>query len=199
VNARPTRTGRRRIRNASVFAVAAGLLALGTAVPAAAQARSVGSTPAARRASAVELSAASGVRWDVTDVGSRRSTRGSVVPSYPVEKGLTANAIGVHRAARAAWPEIKTYYGYRNDPSSDHYTGKALDLMIPGYTSSTGKKLGADVAAWAVANQPNLHIQYVIWDQHIWNVSRADEGWRLMADRGSDSANHKNHVHISVQ
>jgi hypothetical protein len=70
--------------------------------------------------------------------------------------------------------------------------------MIPNYTSATGKALGAKVAAWAQANQARLGIEYVIWDQHIWNVKRASEGWRLMTDRGNDSANHKNHIHITV-
>jgi len=135
-------------------------------------------------------------RWVTSRVVAKRR---SAEPGYPVEEGLTANAIAVHRAARAAWPQITTYYGYRNDPGSDHYTGKALDLMIPNYSTAGGRALGDQVADWAVAHQSDLHIQYVIWDQHIWNVSRASEGWRLMADRGSDSANHKNHVHISVQ
>ena len=38
----------------------------------------------------------------------------------------------------------------------------------------------------------------MIWDQHIWNNERSGDGWRYMANRGSDSANHKNHVHITV-
>jgi hypothetical protein len=29
-------------------------------------------------------------------------------------------------------------------------------------------------------------------------VQRDKEGWRYMAGRGSDSANHKNHVHVTV-
>ena len=120
-------------------------------------------------------------------------------PQYAVEKKLTPNAVAVHRAALAAWPQITTYYGYRNDPTSDHYTGKALDLMIPGYTTAKGKALGADVAAWARSNADALNVTYVIWNQHIWSVQRSKEGWRLMADRGSDSANHLNHVHISVE
>ena len=38
----------------------------------------------------------------------------------------------------------------------------------------------------------------MIWDQRIWNIERDREGWRFMANRGSDSANHKNHVHVTV-
>jgi uncharacterized protein YraI len=118
---------------------------------------------------------------------------------YAVEKRLTANTIRVHRAARRAFPWVRTYHGYRNDPGSDHYRGRGLDLMIPNYRSAAGRARGNQVANWARRNHRQLRIQYIIWNQHIWNVSRAREGWRPMRSRGSDSANHKNHVHISVR
>jgi hypothetical protein len=38
----------------------------------------------------------------------------------------------------------------------------------------------------------------VIWSQHIWTVQRSSEGWRAMPDRGSTTANHYDHVHVSV-
>jgi uncharacterized protein YgiM (DUF1202 family) len=115
-----------------------------------------------------------------------------------VERGLTPNAVKVHRAARVQFPRIATYYGVRPDSIPDHPSGRALDLMIPGYTSASGKALGGEVAAWARVNAKGLGIQYVIWNQRIWNIQRDQEGWRPMADRGGDSANHKNHVHITV-
>jgi len=115
-----------------------------------------------------------------------------------VERGLKPNAIKVHRAARVAFPQITTYYGVRPDSIPDHPSGRALDLMIPGYTSAGGRALGNEIAAWTRANAKELGIQYVIWNQRIWNVQRDKEGWRPMADRGGDSANHKNHVHITV-
>jgi uncharacterized protein YgiM (DUF1202 family) len=141
----------------------------------------------------------SAVRWVITKYLTTRRPLNLPKPTYGVEKGLSKNAIAVHRAAIEMWPTITTYYGYRNDPSSDHYKGNALDLMIPNYKTKSGKATGYKVADWAVTNQKRLKIQYVIWNQQIWNVSRAKEGWRSMADRGNDSANHKNHVHISVQ
>ena len=115
-----------------------------------------------------------------------------------VERGLTRNAIKVHRAARVAFPQITTYYGVRRDSIPDHPSGRALDLMIPGYTTAAGRALGAEVAAWSRVNAKELGINYVIWDQRIWNIQRDSEGWRYMADRGGDSANHKNHLHITV-
>jgi hypothetical protein len=38
----------------------------------------------------------------------------------------------------------------------------------------------------------------VIYRQHIWTVQRSSEGWRPMSDRGSPTANHMDHVHVSV-
>ncbi len=59
--------------------------------------------------------------------------------------------------------------------------------------------MGTDIAEWVRTNAGSLDLEYVIWRQQIWNPRRAGEGWRFMADRGSDSANHINHVHISVR
>ena len=138
------------------------------------------------------------VRWVTAKYLSKSAPR-STPPSWrAVERGLQPNAIKVHRAARAKFPQIKTYYTLRAGVFTDHSTGRALDLMIPNYKSSSGKVLGYKVAAWAKANAKPLGINYVIWNQHIWNITRDSEGWRYMADRGGDSANHKNHVHITV-
>lgn len=126
------------------------------------------------------------------------STTRPTIPSYPVEKGLKPNAIKVHRGVRATFPQITSIGGVRKDPIPDHPSGRALDLMIPNYKSAAGKALGQRVALWARANAKGFGIEYVIWNQHIWNVKRDKEGWRYMANRGGDSANHKNHVHITV-
>jgi uncharacterized protein YgiM (DUF1202 family) len=138
------------------------------------------------------------VRWVTAKYLSESAPRG-VPPSWrAVERGLQPNAIKVHRAARAKFPQITTYYTLRAGVFTDHSTGRALDLMIPNYRSASGKALGYEVAAWAKANAKSLGVNYVIWNQHIWNITRDSEGWRYMADRGGDSANHKNHVHITV-
>src|SRR5215211_5731151 len=143
----------------------------------------------------------SAVRWVTARYLSTTRPAISVGSSttYAVERGLAPNAITVHRAARAEFPQITTYYGVSARAGvSDHPTGHALDLMIPNYNSSTGKALGYKVAYWARANARSFGIKYVIWNQRIWNIERDAEGWRYMADRGSVTANHKDHVHISV-
>jgi len=138
------------------------------------------------------------VRWVTAKYLSKSAPRSIPSSWLAVERGLKPNAIKVHRAMRARFPQITVYGGVRPSVIPDHEQGRALDCMIPNYRSASGKALGAEAAAWAKANARSLGINYVIWNQHIWNITRDSEGWRFMADRGSDSANHRNHIHITV-
>ncbi|NVI92998.1 hypothetical protein [Actinomadura sp. BRA 177] len=89
-------------------------------------------------------------------------------------------------------------YRSTGDPQ-DHGDGRACDFMesTGGRMPSAGaRRHGDQVARYAVENARRLGISYVIWRQHIWNVRGG--GWRPMADRGSLTQNHYDHVHISV-
>jgi hypothetical protein len=109
-----------------------------------------------------------------------------------VEEGLTQDAIRVHRAVCAKFPNITSYGGLRaGDSGSAHSTGRALDIMVSGSE-------GDEVAAWLKANYQKLGISELIWSQRIWTVQRNSEGWRWMEDRGGATANHYDHVHVSV-
>ena len=48
------------------------------------------------------------------------------------------------------------------------------------------------------ANYAELGVSYIIYSQQIWSVDRAGEGWRGMSDRGSTTANHYDHVHVTT-
>ena len=109
-----------------------------------------------------------------------------------MEAGLVPNAVAVHRAVCAAFPQVTTYGGIRTGDGGDHGTGHAVDIMIPD--SSTGDQ----IAAFVQDHASELNVNYVIWSQHIWSVQRSSEGWRYMPDRGSATANHYDHVHVSV-
>ena len=61
----------------------------------------------------------------------------------------------------------------------------------------TSQAQGDAVAAYAIAHAAELKITYVIWRQRIYLIGQS--GWRAMADRGSITANHYDHVHISVR
>ncbi len=108
-----------------------------------------------------------------------------------VESGLTPDAIRVHRALCARYPQISAFGGRR--ASSDfHGSGQALDSMISNST------VGWQIANWVRANAKRLGVSEVIYSQKIWTVQRGSEGWRSMSDRGSATANHYDHVHVSV-
>lgn len=109
---------------------------------------------------------------------------------------LQPNGKGVVYYIRAHYSQIATMYGVRADPLPDHPSGHAVDVMIPNYKSNT--QLGWTIANDLRAHASQLHIKYLIFHQHIWSVERNSEGWRLMADRGGDTANHMNHVHVTV-
>lgn len=113
--------------------------------------------------------------------------------------GLVPSAAQIVAESRVKFPTITTYYGVRPDSLPDHPSGRAVDIMIPGYRTSAGQQLGTSVAEWAKANASRFNVEYIIWNQRIWSVARSGEGWRYMADRGSDTANHKDHVHITVR
>jgi hypothetical protein len=111
-------------------------------------------------------------------------------PDGSVESGLTPGAVYVYRSVCHAFPQITSYGGW--DAHGEHSSGKALDIM----TSDVA--LGNAIAAFLQEHSSELHLYDILWRQHIWTPVRAAEGWRLFADRGSPTANHFDHVHVSV-
>jgi hypothetical protein len=108
-----------------------------------------------------------------------------------MESGLTPDAIRVHRALCHRYPQIKSFLGRRTS-SGYHGQGRAVDCMISDST------VGWEIAKWVRANAKSLGAMEVIYRQQIWTVQRSSEGWRPMSDRGSPTANHMDHVHVSV-
>jgi hypothetical protein len=108
-----------------------------------------------------------------------------------MESGLTPDAIRVHRALCHRYPQISNFLGRRTS-SGYHGQGRAVDNMISDST------IGWEIARWVRANAKELGAMEVIYRQHIWTVQRSSEGWRSMSDRGSPTANHMDHVHVSV-
>lgn len=115
---------------------------------------------------------------------------GAACATSDVESGLVPNAIAVHRAVCNNYPQITSYIGL--EPRGDHGTGNSLDVM-----TSDGD-LGWSIAEYLRANAGSLGVEYIIWQQQIWSVERSSEGWRPMEDRGSATANHYDHVHVTV-
>ena len=111
-------------------------------------------------------------------------SNGTSVPS-----GVSPNIVKVHEAVCAAFPEITTYGTLRSD--GEHAQGIAVDIMVSG-------SRGWQVAEFVRANAGSLGVSYAIHARNIWSVQRSGEGWRGMADRGSTTANHYDHVHVTT-
>ncbi len=85
--------------------------------------------------------------------------------------------------------------------TSEHKEGRALDWHMDSRKAKDRAKV-ADVVKWITANNGEvayrLGVMYIIWNQQIWSIYYQDLGWRKMSSRGSWTANHKDHVHISL-
>lgn len=108
-----------------------------------------------------------------------------------MESGLTPDAVLVHRTVCARFPQVSSFGGTRGG-GGFHSSGQAVDCMI------SDAKVGRQLADWVRAHARELGVSEVIYAQHIWTVQRSGEGWRSMSDRGSATANHYDHVHVSV-
>ncbi|WP_157438867.1 SH3 domain-containing protein [Aestuariimicrobium kwangyangense] len=111
--------------------------------------------------------------------------------SKQMPAGVTAAARTVAWEACARFPAISSFGGYRAGDSGAHGSGRAVDMMISGDP-------GWQVAFWARANAGRLGITEVIYAQKIWTAQRSSDGWRPMSDRGGTTANHYDHVHVTV-
>lgn len=108
------------------------------------------------------------------------------------ESGLTSQAVTALRAVCNKFPDITSFGGYRSDAGSYHGSGRAIDVMVSG-------ERGWEVARWARANASELGVIEVLYSQQIWTTQRSSEGWRGFADRGNATANHYDHVHLSIR
>ena len=108
-----------------------------------------------------------------------------------LESNVTARTAKVLRAVCAKFDGVSSYGGYRPGSGSYHGSGRAIDVMVSG-------EYGWEIARWARANASELGIIEVIYQQKIWTTQRSGDGWRSMSDRGSTSANHYDHVHLSI-
>jgi hypothetical protein len=100
-----------------------------------------------------------------------------------------ASLYEIHDVVCANWPEVTSYGTWRSD--GEHGQGRAIDIMVTGDT-------GWAIAEFLRANYAALGIEYIIFSQQMWSVERSGEGWRYMSDRGSTTANHYDHVHVTV-
>ncbi len=128
--------------------------------------------------------------------GTTATSSAPAAPTGSYTGGITSTcaSIGLIPTAQQLCSAVQTTFGpssiggYR--PSADeHGTGQAVDFMI----SSAAQ--GDAIAAYVQQHAAQFNVKYVIWSQRYWP---AGGSWSLMADRGSITANHYDHVHVTV-
>ena len=164
--------------------------------PAAPQSAPATEAPAETPASAPEAPAAQPAAEttaapEVQPVASTPTT-GNAIPTDP---NLQPQAEAFRQEIAAKFG-ITNIGGYREGDPEDHGKGLAVDVMVP-----TNSELGDQVAQYAIDNMDRAGISYIIWKQQFYmpvnNIYGPANTWNQMPDRGGDTANHNDHVHIS--
>lgn len=125
--------------------------------------------------------------------------------STPNTAGMRKNAGHVVRFLMKLYSEVKTWGTIRGDSDgvgTGHADGLAVDIMVND-SGSINTALGNKIAKCLEKNYDKLKVSYIIWDQKFFmkvnNIHCPANEWCLMADRGSPTQNHKDHVHVSFK
>lgn len=108
------------------------------------------------------------------------------VPPLTGAHGLTPTATDLAHRIQRRWP-VESISGVRPcDRYREHCRGIALDVMVT-------PTVGDEVAAGLLEDPA---VRYVLWEQQI---RYPDGRTRAMADRGSRTQNHFDHIHVAVR
>lgn len=160
------------------------------------QAGVIGISAVAKPAEEVNLDAQgdSGAAGSQSAAGGATNAAGATGYSTSAYAGM-CRGLGLGGSASAVCSAVRSLFGplsiggYRAGDSGDHGAGKAADIMVDNFAE------GDAIAAFVMAHAGELNVKYVIWKQRIWHPGG---GWKAMADRGSPTQNHYDHVHVSV-
>jgi hypothetical protein len=126
--------------------------------------------------------------WNGTDPG----------PGPQGADHLTPRMIALKAAVEQQFPGFFPSIGcWRpSDPYPDHPSGRACDFMLPGDGhDATANAKANEIADWIDANAKAFGLQYEILQQRY---RPAGAQWSPMADRGGWTANHEDHIHVTV-
>lgn len=111
-------------------------------------------------------------------------------------EGLNPGADWLRTQIMQTYPQISTIGGKRSeDGYGEHSSGNAIDIMIPDY-SGAGKQTGDQIASWIAKNRDAIGADGMIWRQTSFGYGGDWSTGKQMADRGSDTQNHMDHVHV---
>lgn len=114
--------------------------------------------------------------------------------------GLTPRMVTVRDAILREFPLPHGYGCLRGGDAGDHGKGRACDFMFSSggrMPTPDAKAIGDALAQWCIDHAQEYGIMYIIWQQKYYDM-RTRSGWKMMSDRGGITANHYDHVHVSV-
>ena len=103
-------------------------------------------------------------------------------------QGAQVDTIAIGYAVERAFGLTDMGFYRSPDGYNEHSSGEAVDVMIHGDAD-----MGYRVKDFALANAGNFGVLYALWHQTQWNPDGSTE---QMANRGSATQNHMDHVHI---
>jgi hypothetical protein len=115
-------------------------------------------------------------------------------------EGLTPRMIAVRAEIMANFPMKYGVGCLRPGDPGEHGKGRACDFMMSSggrAASGADEDRGDALAEWLIKNGPRIGVMYIIWKQRYYDI-RSGGGWDPMSDRGGVTANHYDHVHVSV-
>ncbi|WP_344917884.1 hypothetical protein [Streptosporangium oxazolinicum] len=161
-----------------------------------------------KRAKAAEKSADAKIvklKKDIADLKRQRVRIEGLLAKYGFQTpsgsgGLTPRTITMRNLVLQNFPMPYNYGCLRPGDPGDHGSGRACDFMMSaGGSVPTEEAMdrGNRLAQWAIDNGNRLGVMYIIWQQKYYDV-RTGAGWKMMSNRGGNTANHIDHVHISM-
>ncbi|MEU1876046.1 hypothetical protein ABZ470_01950 [Streptosporangium sp. NPDC020072] len=145
------------------------------------------------------------LRDDITKLKKDRVRIEALLAKYGFQQpggseGLTSRMVNVRNTIMRSFPMPYSVGCLRRGDPGEHGSGRACDFMMStgGRMPTTeARERGDRLAQWAIDHGRDLGIMYIIWRQRYYDI-RTGTGWRMMSDRGGITANHYDHVHISV-
>lgn len=112
-------------------------------------------------------------------------------PSYM--NGLTEEAKYVVRVLNGKYPDSEIISLVRPGDPQSHGQGKAVDLSAEG-------EEGWEKTKWLIANADKLKITELIFQSQYWSSSNREAGFQkgILSIHGNKTADHYDHIHISV-
>lgn len=110
--------------------------------------------------------------------------------SWGSNGGYTPRSKWLKGQIESRFPGVTCNTYQTSDKRSDHRTGNAIDCW-----GTLGKRRA--VATWVAGGLEPLKTNYVIHEQKIFSMTHPY--WKQMEDRGSETANHFDHIHISLR